>query len=238
MRLINSLAIGLLSVLGSGSALGRTPAAIAAAPPPAAPAAPAPPAAQQPATAQPPAPTSSEASTSSEAMSPSPSGPSSVHNGLSAGLLLGYGFSGDTGIPYTLGLGARVGYTLPFNLYVGGSFVYHLGKTKDYGPDFSEKRNVWYVSGEVGYDIGAGPVVIRPYAGVGRASVDSSSDEAGFGSYSSSRSKLILYPGTAVMFPIGPAFVGADLRYVIMIDAPTSGTGNAFTAFLTGGVNF
>jgi hypothetical protein len=49
-----------------------------------------------------------------------------------------------------------------------------------------------------------------------------------------------LWPGAVALFPIGNAFVGADVRYVIILDSD-NGRGEslaAFSAFATGGLNF
>ena len=87
----------------------------------------------------------------------------------SAGLLFGYGFKDGVG----LGFGARGGFTLPSNLYVGGTFVYHLGKTES-TPIGDLKYNIYYFGAEGGYDLAAGPVVLRPYLGVGYATLAAS----------------------------------------------------------------
>src|SRR3954468_20558779 len=67
--------------------------------------------------------------------------------------LLGYGFKDGVG----LGLGVRGGYTLPMNVYIGGTFVYHLGKSQS-TPIGDVKTNIYYFGVEGGYDIVAGPV--------------------------------------------------------------------------------
>ena len=63
-----------------------------------------------------------------------------------------------------MGLGARGGFTLPFNFYVGGTFLYHVGTSAN-----GTSSNVWYLGGEGGYDIATGPITVRPYVGVGYA---------------------------------------------------------------------
>src|SRR5258706_11784715 len=79
----------------------------------------------------------------------------------SVGALLGYGFKDGVG----LGLGVRGGYTLPMNLYLGATFVYHLGKSQS-TPVGDVSVNIFYLGVEGGYDISAGPVVVRPYLGL------------------------------------------------------------------------
>ena len=147
----------------------------------------------------------------------------------SAAALLGNGFKDGVGI----GLGVRGGYTLPMNLYLGGTFIYHLGKseTTPFG-DF--KINIYYFGGEVGYDIAAGPVVVRPYLGLGPATATATVPgfSAGFPSQSSSDTKFGFWPGATGLFPIGNAFVGADARFLVVSDF------NAFSLFATGGLQF
>src|SRR5258707_15835289 len=63
----------------------------------------------------------------------------------SAAALLGNAFKDGVGI----GLGVRGGYTLPMNLYVGGTFIYHLGKSEA-SPFGDLKVNIYYFGAEVG----------------------------------------------------------------------------------------
>src|SRR5690348_3821706 len=56
----------------------------------------------------------------------------------SAAALFGFGFatsSPENNVggwnPAGFGLGARAGYTLPMNVYVGGTVVYHFGNSND-----------------------------------------------------------------------------------------------------------
>src|SRR6266850_177669 len=57
---------------------------------------------------------------------------------VSVELLVGFGIGnvfrhprvyGDVVNPYALGVGVRAGYTLPMNLYLGATFIYHNGYT-------------------------------------------------------------------------------------------------------------
>ncbi len=139
--------------------------------------------------------------------------------------LLGYGFKDGL----NLGLGVRGGYTLPMNVYIGGTFVYHLGKSEG-GADV----NLFYVGPEGGYDIPAGPVVVRPYLGLGVASAKVTSDLSAFGGgkISDSSSRFAVWPGATVLYPLGNAFVGGDARFLIVSDF------NAFSLFATGGYQF
>ncbi|MEP7052333.1 MAG: hypothetical protein ABJB12_18345, partial [Pseudomonadota bacterium] len=139
--------------------------------------------------------------------------------------LLGYGFKDGL----NLGLGVRGGYTLPMNLYLGGTFVYHLGKSD--GPN---KVNLYYFGVEGGYDIAAGPVIVRPYLGLGDATASTTVDLSAFGGgkQSVSSSEFALWPGATVLYPLGNAFVGGDARFLIVKDV------NAFSLFATGGIQF
>jgi hypothetical protein len=151
---------------------------------------------------------------------------------VSAGALVGYGFKDGVG----LGLGGRVGYTLPMNVYLGGTFVYHLGKTQSTA--FGDvKTHLYYVGVEGGYDINAAPVVIRPYLGLGFATASVSIPGGTSGGFTIpaatvSDTKFAAWPGATLLYPIGNAFVGADARFLVVSDF------NAFSAFATGGMQF
>jgi hypothetical protein len=148
----------------------------------------------------------------------------------SAGLLVGNGFKDG----YNVGLGARGGVTLPMNVYVGGTFLYHLGKTEN-----DVTANVWFLAAEGGYDLAVGPLTLRPYLGLGYAHLAvSGGDVCGLGqcvSLSNSEGKVSLWPGATALFGLGSFFVGADLRYTVVLDVDDF---NAFGAFATAGLSF
>jgi len=158
--------------------------------------------------------------------------------GGSAALLLGEGFKDG----YNFGVGARAGFTLPMNVYVGGTFVYHLGKTEP-SPQGDSKSNVLYFGAEGGYELGAGPLTVRPYMGLGYASASESKPPYCTGSVcgapqSKSEGVGAIWPGATAIFPLGNFFVGGDVRYVILLGSDQVDIGNAFSIFVTGGTTF
>ncbi len=154
----------------------------------------------------------------------------------SIGALLGYGFDRRMNV----GIGLRGGYTLPMNLYLGGTFMYYLGES-DTSAGLVAKIDSYYFGVEGGYDIAAGPVVVRPYLEFGDitvssstkgcVTVDASGNQMCMG-LASTGSKFGGGPGVTALYPLGSAFVGADARYFITTAY------NALTLSLTGGVSF
>jgi hypothetical protein len=77
--------------------------------------------------------------------------------------------------PYGFGLGARAGYTLEPNVYLGGLFNFFFGEEDEttvgvLGVSATARENVnaWVLQGEVGYDIAASSsIVLRPKLGLG-----------------------------------------------------------------------
>lgn len=127
--------------------------------------------------------------------------------------MLGYG-TNDLGV----GVGARVGYTFEAPVYLGGNFMYHAGE--------NSIRSAYYASAELGYDIGAGPVLLRPYAGTGAFFRNTVARDT---------STALVYPGFTVhyLIPRSPAFVGGDARVLIPLEgsaavALTASTGLNF----------
>jgi hypothetical protein len=71
-----------------------------------------------------------------------------------------------------LGLGARVGYTLWMNLYLGGEFEYWFGESEEVtvpgGGTTSAEAHAWDLMFEAGYDFGVTEsLVLRPLGGFG-----------------------------------------------------------------------
>jgi len=157
--------------------------------------------------------------------------PASTAGHASAAALLGWGFND----PAQFGLGLRGGYTLPMNVYVGGTFVYHLGSSQTVNA-VEVSGNVFYLGVEGGYDIAAGPVVVRPYLGLGPAFLHSSSPTfSGFGGSiggSNTETRFSAWPGVLGLYPIGSFFAGLDMRVLIVEHA------SAFSMFATGGMQF
>ncbi|HEY5960387.1 MAG TPA: hypothetical protein VIV60_27725 [Polyangiaceae bacterium] len=150
----------------------------------------------------------------------------------SVGALLGYGFKDGL----NLGFGVRGGYTLPANIYLGGTFVYHLGKTES-TPFGDSSVNIYYFGFEGGYDFAAGPVVIRPYLGLGAATARVKSPGIDLGGISmpsttATDTKFAAWPGATLLYPMGSAFIGGDARFLVVSEF------NAFSLFATGGLQF
>jgi outer membrane protein with beta-barrel domain len=152
---------------------------------------------------------------------------------ISVAPLLGFGTN-----HLNFGFGARAGYTLPAKVYLGVTFMYHLGVSESYGlfgQTNEVSTKVFYPAGEVGYDLRVGPVTIRPYAGVGVVFL-ASSVTIGNQSASHSESSLALYPAVTAQFniPHSDFFVGGDARLLIL----TRGGDPSLGLFATGGMKF
>jgi hypothetical protein len=153
----------------------------------------------------------------------------------SGGVLVGYGFNGG----YKLGFGIRGGFTLPAHLYVGGTLVLHQGWT-GWKIEQAERpqTDLYYGGVEGGWDVSTGALIVRPYLGVGYALVRASTSPcnvAGACRVWSNDGALGLWPGAAAIVSLGGIFVGADLRYVVLVGSDYE---NAFSAFGTAGLEF
>jgi hypothetical protein len=80
--------------------------------------------------------------------------PAELKQGFSIAGLIGFGASA-----YGFDLGVRAGYTLPNNVYLGGTLLFNTG-FGGWGAGFT-------TGFEGGYQFAAGPVVVRPYGGIG-----------------------------------------------------------------------
>lgn len=129
-----------------------------------------------------------------------------------------------------LGIGARLGYTLPMRLYVGGAFTYYA-TTASYG---NGSVYVLLPGGEVGYDAKLGPVVLRPYGGVGMA-VARASVRIGGVDATASDSRAAVWAGAQLTYDVTRNFyVGGDLRLLAVVN----GNGSAVAGFGSLGARF
>jgi hypothetical protein len=169
--------------------------------------------------------------------------PAQLHEGASIAGLVGFGANA-----YGFDLGVRGGYTLPNHVYLGGTFIFNTG-LGGWGAGFT-------TGFEGGYEFAAGPVVVRPYGGLGfvdenyngyygyagntynaqlcAEGIDNAvycNNGNGFGSTTTSFAFWV--GGTAIYdFKGGPWFVAADIR---MGDAPALFYQQFVFAFMPGG---
>jgi hypothetical protein len=158
---------------------------------------------------------------------------------ISVGLLLGYGISLEEGNPWGLGFGLRGGYNIDA-IFLGARFVYYLGESEEAG-GFEASSNIWELGIEGGYDLAAGPVIIRPGVGLGLANFSVSAefpDPFGTGTTTVDESEMYLYLalGCSVLYDIDDTFfIGGDLRFqIVMADE----SANALIILANGGMRF
>ncbi|MBX3216340.1 MAG: porin family protein [Labilithrix sp.] len=137
-----------------------------------------------------------------------------------------------------LGVGLRGGYTIDRRVYIGGTFVYHLGSSEETtlgGDTLSSSVRLFYPGVEAGYELPLGPVRVRPYAGMGALFI-SASTTMGAREASDTRTSFALWPGCTVTYdvPESNVFVGGDTRLLIA----TAGGDPSFGAFVTAGMRF
>jgi hypothetical protein len=159
---------------------------------------------------------------------------------ISVGLVVGWAFLTDRKVdrfgadPYGLALGVRGGYSFDFQLYAGLFYSYYLGETRSgqtarTGLMATSTAHYMQFGIEAGYDVWAGPVVMRPSMQIGAV--------LGFTTKQNTQSPLgavLLAPGVTVIKPWGGFFLGGDMRLNIV-----AGDGNsAFVVAINGGLRF
>ncbi len=165
----------------------------------------------------------------SEAAASSDTAAASTGKKISAGLLLGYGFSTDSGSgnPWGLGFGVRGGYNLD-KIFLGGRFVYYLGE---------KSVNIWELGLEGGYDVAvADKLTVRPGIGLGLANISTPSVTILGTTVGGGETDAYIALGGSLLYDVAPdIFVGVDLRYQHIF---VTGGANALTLLATGGMRF
>lgn len=113
--------------------------------------------------------------------------------------------------PYAGGIGLRLGVTLPASLYLGGSFDYFFGESETSALDIEQSASVLQVMARVGYDLGVGPLTLRPQLGLGLAQ-----SHADIGDLSTSESDFALAPGAEFIFGLGVLSLSAEANYNVV----------------------
>jgi hypothetical protein len=155
----------------------------------------------------------------------SPSSPTSAleDDRLSIAPLMGFGTDN-----LDLGVGIRAGkLALAEHVWLGGSAVYHLGHGNSgavNGVRYESSSSALFLGPEVGYDVELGPVVLRPYGGVGLGAFTASAS-AGAVRASDTQTKLVIWPGVTVLYGLVGSrfFVGGDARLVTVPGGPALG---------------
>lgn len=117
--------------------------------------------------------------------------------------------------PYALGLGARGGYTMSNDLYVGGSLDVFFGTSKSVLNETIDSSH-WQIMGEVGYDLALGQeaLVLRPLGNLGLSqhAVGYCFEETGVCAHN--RNTAIVFGfGANLMYNLGALYVGGDTRF-------------------------
>ena len=134
------------------------------------------------------------------------------------------GWSSSTGTQYESvngygpGLGLSAGVTLPLSLYIGASFDYFFGETVSFnaGPDVS--RGSSQLLARVGYDLGLGPLTLRPELGLGalfsNVKVEGGPPETP--QHEISANGTVLAPALEAFFGLGTLNLNAEARYELV----------------------
>jgi len=152
----------------------------------------------------------------------------------SIGASVGYGTAGGSPNAYGLGVLGRVGFTFPFDVYLGANFVYHFGSSTDGVLTPKVKKKVWYAGGEFGYVLGTKHWQVRPYLGFGGIVLNTHWCD-GDVCHDPSNTAFYFAPGVYGQYNFGPMYLGADIRYMA---APNAEIPNSFGFFGSVGVNF
>jgi len=146
---------------------------------------------------------------------------------LSGHLLFGAGDEVGNLNPYGLGIGARGGYTLDKNIYLGGVLDFFFGDSDSVGvgglATAESSASTWLLQAEGGYDFGVtSSIVIRPKLGLGltsaHAKICGRAILVGSNCGSDTNTDFSMSLGVEALFDVGPVYIDPELRYNIVFD--------------------
>lgn len=142
---------------------------------------------------------------------------------VQVGVIGGYGIatSDVSHDPYLFTIGAQAGVTVPvFPLYLGARLMWFTGELENVElvrmmdtTALSLSLNYLMYGVDVGYDLEAGPVVVRPLVSAGRATLSGKliSENGVFDR--NVDSAVFVSPGVAVLVNVCCLYVSGELRY-------------------------
>jgi hypothetical protein len=170
--------------------------------------------------------------------------------GWQVAALLGYGLhstdlrsslhAGPSVSASSVGAGLRAGYAFASHFYLGATFIHHFGQSRDVAGGRVE-AGITYGGVEAGLEIFAlGPVIGRPYIGVGPASVTFKKPVEGT-PLDASGPGLAIWPGLTVLLTFGEKgslFAGVDGRFTGVFHSGELVGYDGWSLAATGGVTF
>jgi hypothetical protein len=142
-----------------------------------------------------------------------------IRPGWEGSIGAGTGFSGT----YAAGMDARVDYTLDFGLVLGGAVQGFWGNSAG-----DQRAHATFFGPELGYKFfPIAALEVRPYAFVGPAFITQVSSTS-----TNSKTSFAAQPGGMILYHIGQAFVGGDLRFM------ATPSPNSAALMATGGAGF
>ena len=160
-----------------------------------------------------------------EGMVPAPTPPAvTLRSHTSVAILAGYGlpidtFKGDMS-PYRVGFGVRAGVTFGSGVYIGGTFVKHVG-TVQVGtrggdpPAYLAIAHATYAGPELGWELRTPHLLLRPFVGSGVLFTLGKTSVIG-ASVSDEHAWFFVAPGGLAALRLGELFAGVDLRLPIV----------------------
>jgi hypothetical protein len=151
---------------------------------------------------------------------------------FSIAALFGYGYGDNVGLRgnrLAFGYGGRAGYSFEASrLYLGVTVVAYRDELKyDDTPETGTKHQI-DVNIDIGAELDAGPLILRPYLGCGTILVI-------FEGPRESNSAIVpgLSPGVLARYPLGPLDIGLDARLELYgrQSRPISALGHVGVAF-------
>jgi hypothetical protein len=151
--------------------------------------------------------------------------------GTVAGDEANVGFSSGTQTHYKTvngygpGIGLSAGVTLPLSLYLGASFDYFFGETVSFssGPDVSRASS--QLLARVGYDLGLGPLTLRPELGLGAlfSNVKVEGGEPDVSNRELDANGTVLAPALEAFFSLGLLTINAEASYELVAGDNSNG---------------
>jgi hypothetical protein len=139
------------------------------------------------------------------------------------------------------GWGLRAGYVFALGPYVGLAFVSHVGESRLTPNGMYVDAALGYGGAEIGHQLAAGPVWIRPYGGVGLARATMTAPISGR-QVDASGDALGSWLGATALLPIPELsrsfFAGIDARYLAVLGVKNGASVDGVMFAVTGGHKF